>query len=135
MKTTGPVTKLLISAINVFTTFIFSMPFLIYYGAGLQWKIAWILLFFLYNLVVEFRYGKCLGMLVFNTYYEKRSSVLQKFIYVILYTTSFSTLFFHIWFPFDIFLINIFLIQLPCVLLTDTTLHGFLAGGKRTVKN
>ncbi len=78
-------------------------------------------------------FGKCVGMMLFKAHYEIQVPVWRKILYVILYTVSFSTLLLHIWFPFDILLINILAIQLPCVLLTGTTLHGFLSGNVRTV--
>lgn len=56
----------------------------------------------------------------------------QKSIYSILYTASFATLFFYIFFPLDIFLVNMLCVQLPLIRMTGTTLHGFLSGNMRT---
>ncbi len=133
MRNTGPIYKLLISVVNVALTFIIALPFLIHYGFSIQWRFAWIGAFFIYNIVCEMLFGKCVGMMLFKAHYEIQVPVWRKILYVILYTVSFSTLLLHIWFPFDILLINILAIQLPCVLLTGTTLHGFLSGNVRTV--
>lgn len=132
MKTTSAITKLLISAVNVLTTFVLSLPFLMYYGFGTEWKLIWVAIFFIYNLIVELVWGRCVGMMFFKAQYESQKPMWQKIIYIFLYTASFSTLFFHIWFLFDILLINLLLVQLPCILLTGTTLHGLLSGNIRT---
>lgn len=133
MKNTGPIYKPMISLVNVALTFILAFPFLTHYEFSREWEWAWIGTFFLYNLVCEVLFEKCLGMKLFNAVYEIQSPLWRKILYVILYTASFSTLFFYIWFPFDILLINIFVVQLPCVLFTGTTLHGFLSGNIKTV--
>ena len=68
-------------------------------------------------------------MIVFDTHWEKKSySTLSKIIFSAVYTISFATLFFKLFFPFDLFLLNMFLVQLPLVHLTGKTLHGFLSG-------
>ncbi len=133
MKNTNAIYKLLTSVINVLVTFILAIPFFLIYGVNIKWKISWIAIFFLYNIFFEFIYGRCLGMILFKTYYESRKSPLRIFLYVALYTVSFSTLLFYIWFPFDLLLFNLLVLQLPCVLLTGATLHGLLSGGIKTV--
>lgn len=133
MKNTNAIYKLFTSVINVALTFILALPFLFHYEIGLEWKLVWIAIFFVYNLFCEVVFGKCVGMMILKTSYEIQKSFLEKVLYVFLYTISFSTLLFYIWFPFDILLINLLAIQLPCILLTGTTLHGFLSGGIKTV--
>lgn len=133
MKNTNAFYKLLQSVINVLATFILVLPFLLIYGISLKWKIYWIAIFFLYNLFFEFAYGRCLGMTMFGTQYETKKSSSEKILYITLYTVSFSTLLFYIWFPFDLLIFNLLFLQLPCVLLTGTTVHGFLSGGIKTV--
>jgi len=134
MKVTNIFLKTLPSVINVIITFILTLPLLVYFGLGLNWKFSWVIIFFFYNFAFEFFYQKRdPGMILVGTFYERQRSKIQKLFYVILYSLSFSTLLFHIWFPFDIFLINIFLIQLPCILFFKNTLHGFLSGNVKTV--
>ena len=66
--------------------------------------------------------------------WKEEYPLLNQFIHAVLYTLSFSTLLFWIYFPFDLFLVNILLIQLPSILLTGSTLHGYLAGKMTTIK-
>lgn len=135
MKNTNIFYKSLPSIINIALTFILSIPLLVYFGFGSNYKISWAMIFLLYNLVFElFFYKRDPGMIFVGTFYEHQRTTLQKILYVILYTLSFSTLLFYIWVPFDLFLINILFIQLPCVLITKNTFHGFLAGNVKTVK-
>ena len=77
---------------------------------------------------------RSLGMMVAGLDWREPYSLARLARYAILYLLSLSTLLFWIWVPFDLFLANILLIQLPCVLLTGTTLHGFLSGGVTTAK-
>ena len=74
-------------------------------------------------------------MIIGKTYYKENYPIKNLIIYSFLYTLSFVTLFFHIFFYLDIFLINMLFIQIPCILLTKTTFHGYLSGGITTVKN
>lgn len=133
MKNTSAFYKLVTSVINVFLTFIPTVPALLYYGIGTEWKLVWIAIFFVYNFLCEVVFGRCVGMMILGTSYKVRGVFLDKILYVSLYTASFSTLLFNVCFPFDILLVNLLLVQLPCVLFTGTTLHGLLSGGVRTV--
>jgi len=72
-------------------------------------------------------------MMIVKTYWKEDYPKINQIIYAVLYTASFATLFIWIWFPFDLFLFNMIFLQLPCVLLTGTTLHGYLSGGMTTV--
>lgn len=74
-------------------------------------------------------------MMVLGTQWEREYSTKNKLVFLILYTLSFSTLFFWVFFSFDLFLANILLLQIPMILMTGTTLHGFLSGNMTTVKN
>jgi hypothetical protein len=73
-------------------------------------------------------------MIILGSKWKKKYPFLNQFIYIILYTLSFSTLLFYVFFPFDLFLANMFLFQLPMVLIKKTTLHGFLSGNMAGVK-
>lgn len=133
MRKTSIIEKILPSAINAAVVIAFSLPIL-YYSSLTVWKISTILLFFIYNLLfLIFNKNRCLGMILCGTNWSRKNAPHHEYLYIILYTLSFSTLFVWVWFPFDIFLANIFLLQLPAVLLTSTTFHGFLAGNKYTV--
>ena len=128
MKNTNILQKIFPSIINIIIVFILSFP--IYYFLSITiWKISVIVLFFLYNLFFLIFYKNvCLGMMLCRTKWKEKINFQNELLYIVLYTLSFSTLFIWIWFPFDVFLINILLLQLPCVLITGTTLHGYLSG-------
>jgi len=96
--------------------------------------LVWVGTFFLYNLFfMAFFKNRDLGMMIAKTYWEKDYPIVNQIIYAFLYTGSFATLFIWIWFPFDLFLFNMLFIQLPCILITGTTLHGLLSGRMITV--
>lgn len=129
MKATNILEKAGASVVNAAIAFIVSSPLYFVWGFSIEWKWSVIAALFL----VEFAFfifgqDRDLGMRVVGSRWRGRYSLGRHFIYNILYTLSFSTLFFHIWFPFDLFLINMLCIQLPTVLLTGTTFHGYLAG-------
>jgi hypothetical protein len=132
-RNTNILEKIIPSIINIFLTFIISSPFLIYFGMNLSWKVIYIAIFFVYNLFFEYKYDRCLGMMILRTRYKNKRSNIQKTIYVFLYTLSFSTLLFYIWCPFDLLLINLLFLQLPSVLFFGTTLHGLVINTK-TIK-
>jgi len=134
MRDTSVWEKLIPSLINASTALILSIPFYLYWGLNIKWKLIAILIFYIMQVLdthenIKFR---CFGMRIFGTVWEKNYSRLQRNVYSILYTLNFSTLFFHIYFPFDLFLANMLLLQLPSVLISKTTFHGLLAGGLRT---
>lgn len=68
-----------------------------------------------------------------GTYWNKEYSMKQRIIYALLYTLSYATVVFYIFFPFDLLIVNLFLLQLPFVILKKTTLHGYLSGNISTV--
>ncbi len=127
--------KLLASIINVFLIFLISLPIAFFYGFETVWKILIIFIFFLISILfMIFNKNRDLGMILMKTYWKKEYSIRQELVYNLLYTLSFSTLFVKIYLPFDLFIINILLIQLPTVLITRTTLHGYLSGKMTTIK-
>jgi hypothetical protein len=133
MRRTRILEKLLPSVINVLVTFILSLPFLSFSNL-LTWKVSIISIFFLYNVFfLIFNNNVCLGMIVCGTTWKTKASFTNELLYIVLYTFSFSTLFIWVWFPFDIFLINMLLLQLPSILITGTTLHGYVSGNKISV--
>ncbi len=134
MRDTTAIEKLLPSILNATFALLLSLPFYLYFGFGLTWKLSVIGIFYVLQVLdthenMQFR---CLGMRILGTVWEKRYTRLQKNIYSILYTLSFSTLFFYVYFPFDLLLINLLLLQLPAVYFSGTTLHGLLSGNMRS---
>jgi len=73
-------------------------------------------------------------MVILGFRWKEDYPFLNQFVFIVLYTLSFSTLLFYFYFPLDLFLINMFLLQLPMVIIKKTTLHGFLAGKMLGVK-
>jgi len=134
-RTTNAIEKLSISAINTFIVFIFFLPFTTITIDIIYKKLIFVALFFIYNLVIlTINNNKCVGMIILNLDWEKKYKLKNKILHRILYTLSFSTLLFHIYFPGDIFVINMLCIQLPCVILTKTTCHGYLSGKLTSIK-
>ena len=134
MRPTNVFEKLGVSVINAAIAFIISSPFYFLWGSGIGWRVSVIVAFFVIEFIFFiFGHDRDIGMRVVKSKWKGRYSLWRHFIYNIFYTLSFSTLFFCIWFPFDMFLFNMFFIQLPMVLATGTTLHGYLAG-TQTVK-
>lgn len=128
-KSTNAFQKLSISIINTFFIALLSLPFYFIFGFNITYKIILVLLFLLYNLSFIFlTKNRCLGMILFGVYWKKEYPIRQQTIYAFLYSLSFSTIVIWIFFPFDLLLFNLLLIQLPCVLKTGTTLHGHLSG-------
>ncbi len=126
---TNALEKLFPSIWNAVIAFGLATPALLLWGPGLAWKILIVALFALYESYVFLaRKDRCFGMKVMDTYWARRYTLRHHIVYNVLYTASFATLFLRVWFPLDMFLVNIFLIQLPCVLLTGTTLHGYISG-------
>jgi hypothetical protein len=128
VRRTTPFEKIAASVINAVFVFGLATPFLLFWGPTLAWKWSVIVLFALYEVFVFVVFkDRCFGMHVMNTYYMKRFRKRDHLLYCALYTLSFSTCFVYIWFPFDILLFNIFCVQLPMVLITGTTLHGYMS--------
>lgn len=135
MRITTPLEKLLNSAINVAAVFIIFLPFLIFLDTSLFKKIIFIVLFLLYKLVIIFFNGnRSLGMIITKTYWKREYPLKNQLLHALLYTLSLSTLLFWIFFPFDLFLANMLLIQLPSIILTGTTFHRYISGNMVTVK-
>jgi hypothetical protein len=133
-RPTNALEKAVPSLLNAIIAFGIATPTLIYFGPTLEWKIAVVVAFALYESFVFFHEkDRCFGMKIMDTYWRARYETKRHVLYNLLYTLSFATLLVFVWFPLDLLLINIFLIQLPCVVLTGTTLHGWLSG-METVK-
>jgi hypothetical protein len=134
MRDTTIFEKLIPTLINCVVVFGISLYFINLPYA--TWALITVVLFLFYNLFfLFFNKNICLGMILMGTRWKKRVSFHNELLYVFLYTLSFSTIFMKIWFPLDVLLINLIFLQLPTILVTGTTFHGFVSGNKAsTVK-
>jgi len=128
-KNTNALQKLSVSVINTFFVVLLSVPFYLLWGFTLYYKISLVAIFLIYNLVFIFTTkNRCLGMIILGIYWKEEYPLKNQIIYAFLYTLSFSTAVIWIFFPFDLLLLNLLLIQLPFVLKTGTTAHGYFSG-------
>ena len=128
-KNTNAFQKLSVSIINTIFVLLLSLPLYLIFGFSTIYKILLPIIFFLYNLSFIFlTKNRCLGMIILGISWKDQYSIKQQILYTFLYTLSFSTIAIWIYFPFDLLLFNILLIQLPTVLITGSTLHGYLSG-------
>ncbi len=125
------------SLINVIAVFILFLVFVLLFDVTVrEKKLIFILLLLVYQIaIILFNKNVSLGMTITKTRWKKEYSLYNQFIHAALYTASFSTLLFWVYFPFDLFLFNILFLQIPTILLTGSTLHGYLAGKMTTVKS
>ena len=134
-RVTTPVEKIVTSLINISLTFVFLVPFIIAGFDVIELKLIFTGLFFMENLIsIMFNDYRLPGMVLQKTFWLKKYSKTHQLIHAVLYTASFSTILFWIWIPGDLLVMNLLLLQLPCVLVTKTTLHGLLAGYMMDVK-
>jgi hypothetical protein len=136
-QNTNALQKLSVSVINTLFVVLLSIPFyFLFHGITIEYRITLVILFFLYNLSFIFlTKNRCLGMILLNIQWKEEYTLKNQIIYVFLYSLSFSTIVIWIFFPFDLLLFNLLCIQLPCVLKTGTTLHGYLSGKISGYKN
>ncbi len=73
-------------------------------------------------------------MMAVRSFWKDAGNNSQYLIFSVLYSLSFATLFFHIFFQFDLLLLNLLLLQLPMILSKRNTLHGYLSGMRTVVK-
>ena len=135
-KNTNALQKLSVSIINTIFVVILSLPFYFLFDLTTTYRIILVLIFFLYNLSFIFlTKNRCLGMIVLGIEWKEQYPIKQQIIYIFLYSLSFSTIVIWIFFPFDLLFFNLLFIQLPTVLLTGTTLHGYFSGRMSGYKN
>jgi hypothetical protein len=121
--------KLSVSTVNTLFIFIVSIPVFVLFGFSFEYKLAVVLLFLVYQLIVALCPARRdLGSLLTKTAWIKKYPIRNHIIFAFLYTLSFSTILIWIFFPFDLLLFNLLFIQLPFVQKTGYTLHGFLSG-------
>lgn len=129
IRPTTALEKIAASLINAVFAFGLATPFLIMWGPTLSWKLSVVVLFALYEAFVFLVFkDRCFGMQILNMYHKYRFRKRDHILYCIFYALSFSTCLIYIHFPLDLLLVNIFFVQLPVVLMTGTTLHGWLSG-------
>lgn len=134
VRRTTVMEKAIPSLINAVLAFGIATPLLLIYGSGLAWRWSVVVIFALYEFaMVSLFKDRCLGMKIMDTYWEKDYSLWQHLRYNVLYTLSFATLLISLWVPFDLLFVNLIFVQLPMVLITGTTLHGYV-GGMETVR-
>lgn len=131
--------KLANSVVNVSFIFIISLPFFFVLGFdSIAYKIIVVLLFLIYELVVAFSPRKIdFGNLLTGSRWIKEYPLRNHVTFAFLYSLSFSTAFVWVLFPFDLLLFNLLFLQLPFVIRTGHTLHGYLSGrmaGTREIK-
>ena len=121
--------KLLNSTVNVAFVLILSLPLLWIFGFSLEYRLCLVLLFFAYQLTVTLMpKHRDFGDLVTKTVWIEKYPLRNHILFAVLYTASFSTFVIWIIFPFDLLLFNLLCVQLPFVLKTGYTLHGYLSG-------
>ena len=128
MRKSNAIEKLLNSCINTTLVLIIFIPFNFFIDDIFYKKLTLVALFFFCNLFFLFFQQKLLGMVLLKMEFEKKYKNIQYLAYSFLYSISFSTLLFTLFFPFDVFIFNAIFIQYPMIKITGTTLHGFLAG-------
>jgi hypothetical protein len=136
-RDTNILEKLIPSIINLFIILFLSLIVIYIFNIEntILRKIIFISIMFLYNLCISvFNKNRCIGMIIMNTYWDKEYSLTNRILYALLYTLSFSTLLFYIYFPYDLLLFNLLLIQLPFILTKHTTAHGYLSGNMKSIK-
>ncbi len=127
--------KLYSSMINITLILFITSPLFLIYGFDTKWKLLTIFTFLLYELILIFtKQKRDLGMIIMGSYWKEPFTNSQYILYNLLYTLSFASLFFYFIFPGDLLLINLLLVQLPFVVLTKYTLHGYLSGMITVVK-
>jgi hypothetical protein len=131
MKKTNSLDKLSVSIINLIVVLIPTIPF---WFIG-SWRLALVVIFMIYQIAVVFtRTRQSIGMKLLGIRWAKNYSLKDHLIFAILYSASFATIVIWIFFPFDLLIFNLLFIQLPMVLTTGYTLHGYLSGKMYGVK-
>ncbi|MDR1196876.1 MAG: hypothetical protein LBL08_01190 [Candidatus Nomurabacteria bacterium] len=132
MREASSLDKLLVSAINFVVAAIPTIPF---FFIG-YWQIALVSFFLIYQVATAFtKTGQSIGMRALKIRWAKKYPIKNRLIFAILYTASFATITVWVFSPFDLLIFNLLIIQLPMVLTTGYTLHGFLAGKMYGIKS
>lgn len=128
MRPTTILEKSLSSVINAGIALAISAPVYFFVHDAVWWKLSAIAAFYFVARYLN------VSMRAVGSRWEQEYTKTQLEVWLAAYTASFATLFFWVFFPFDLFVANVVLLQVPTILLTGTTFHGFLAGGVRSVR-
>ena len=125
MRNTTALEKLTVSVIN-FSPCLLLATLL---SQTVDWRITLVASFLLYQLIIVATPSKhSLGMRLLRIKWAKEYSTRNHVIFAFLYSLSFATIVVWVVFPFDILLVNLLLVQLPMVLRTGCTVHGYFSG-------
>lgn len=128
--------KLFTSILNFLIVALISLPFILIAESLIIKKFIVIGIFLLYCLLISFfNKGIYPYMTISGEKWKENYPLKNHVIHSVLYTLSFSTLLFSIFFPFDIFIFNMLLLQLPMLIFKKMTLHAYLAGKMIIVNN
>ena len=117
--------KLIVSVVNIIPSI--AVALLLY--SYTDWRVVLVGSFLVYQLIVALTPTKrSIGMRSLRIDWAKDYPIKNHIIFALLYSLSFATAVTWIVFPFDVLLVNLLCIQLPMVLKTGYTLHGYLAG-------
>lgn len=117
--------KLSVSVINLLP----SLAVAVVLAQAADWRLTLVASFFVYQVIVALTPSRrSLGMRLLGIRWAQDYSVRSHVIFACLYSLSFSTLVVWVFFPFDLLIANLLLVQLPMVLLTGCTLHGYASG-------
>lgn len=121
-KTSSIFDKLLTSALNVLIVVLISLPFILIAESLIVKKFIIIGIFLLYCLFISiFNKGIYPYMALSGEKWKENYPLKKHVIHSVLYTLSFSTLLFSIFFPFDVFIFNMLLLQLPMLIFKKMT--------------
>lgn len=124
------------SLINMGIVGIFFIPFHLLIADLLVKKVIFVLLFFIYiTIFLCFNHNRCVGMMIMQMYYGGEFRFCAHLLYNVFYTMSFATCIFWVWIPGDLFMINMIFLQIPFIMFTGTTFHGYISGNIITMKD
>ena len=124
MNTTA-LEKLAVSMINLLP----SLGAVVLLSQFAYWRVVLVGTFLLYQLIIAATPSKrSIGMRLMSIQWAESYSMKSHVVFAFLYSLSLGTAAVWVFFPFDLLLVNLLLIQLPMVLLTGCTLHGYFSG-------
>ncbi len=124
--------KIIASLVNIGVCFILSLPILIVYRSRVQWQIAFVVAAGIYQVIVAtILRDRCLGLRAIKARWEQeRYPTRRRIIFHTLYFLHDASVAVWIFFPFDIFLANILILQLPLLLIANSTFQNWTSGFK-----
>lgn len=111
MRQTRATEKLLTSAVNVAVALLLFLPFLLLDWPVWKLKLVLIGLFFGENVVAILFFAYRLpGMVLQGAQWQRAYPLRQQLLHATLYSASFATLVYWVWFPGDLLLVNLLLL-------------------------